>query len=194
MKNTSATRDILLQQLASLGINAKTTDHPPLFTVEESRALRGEIPGAHTKNLFLKCKKGTLWLVVALEEAAIDLKRAHTRLGSGRLSFGKPELLRDVLGVPLTKLLFDLLDPAGGAIDDRLGFADPNSQFLDAEQPFKLAFGVQDKPPRAIGPMTETPENTKGARRAPLFHLSSGPGPRLGSGPTRTDCACLRCR
>jgi Ala-tRNA(Pro) deacylase len=100
MKNTSATRDILLQRLASLGINAKTTDHPPLFTVEESRALRGEIPGAHTKNLFLKCKKGTLWLVVALEEAVIDLKRVHTRLGSGRLSFGKPELLLEALGVP----------------------------------------------------------------------------------------------
>lgn len=100
MKNTSATRDILLQRLASLGINAKTIDHPPLFTVEQSRALRGSIPGAHTKNLFLKCKKGTLWLVVALEEAVIDLKRAHTRLGSGRLSFGKPELLLEVLGVP----------------------------------------------------------------------------------------------
>jgi Ala-tRNA(Pro) deacylase len=100
MENTPATRDILLQRLTSLGINAKTTDHPPLFTVEESRAIRGEIPGAHTKNLFLKCKKGTLWLVVALEEAVIDLKRVHTKLGSGRLSFGKPELLLEALGVP----------------------------------------------------------------------------------------------
>lgn len=100
MEKTPATRDILLQRLSSLGIDAKTKDHPPLFTVEQSRALRGEIPGAHTKNLFLKCKKGTLWLVVALEEAVIDLKRIHTILGSGRMSFGKPEILMEVLGVP----------------------------------------------------------------------------------------------
>jgi Ala-tRNA(Pro) deacylase len=100
MEKTPATRDILLQRLVSLGIEAKTIDHPALFTVEESRALRGEIPGAHTKNLFLKCKKGTLWLVVALEKAVIDLKRVHTKMGSGRLSFGRPELLLEVLGVP----------------------------------------------------------------------------------------------
>ena len=100
MEKAPATREILLQRLFSLGIAAKTIDHPPLFTVEQSQTLRGKIPGAHTKNLFLKCKKGTLWLVVALEEAVIDLKRAHIKLGSGRLSFGKPELLLEVLGVP----------------------------------------------------------------------------------------------
>jgi Ala-tRNA(Pro) deacylase len=100
MENTPATRDILLQRLNALGISAKTQDHPPLFTVEESRALRGKIPGAHTKNLFLKCKKGAFWLIVALEEAVIDLKRVHTILGSGRLSFGKPEMLLETLGVP----------------------------------------------------------------------------------------------
>ena len=100
MQKTPATRDILLQRLKALGIEAKTIDHPPLFTVEESRKIRGVIPGAHTKNLFLKCKKGTFWLIVALEDADINLKRAHTRLGSGRLSFGKPELLMEKLGVP----------------------------------------------------------------------------------------------
>ncbi len=100
MENTPATRDILLQRLNALGICTKTIDHPPLFTVEQSRALRGEIPGAHTKNLFLKCKKGALWLIVTLEEAVIDLKRAHTILGSGRLSFGRPEMLMDTLGIP----------------------------------------------------------------------------------------------
>ena len=77
-----------------------TVEHPALFTVEDSRRLRGEIPGAHTKNLFLKCKKGTLWLIVALEATAINLKTLHRRLGSGRLSFGRAELLLDVLGVP----------------------------------------------------------------------------------------------
>lgn len=95
-----ATREELFERLDSLGIGTATVEHPPLHTVEESRSLRGDIPGAHTKNLFLKCKKGTLWLVVAPEEADIELKRLHTTLGSGRLSFGKPDLLGEALGVP----------------------------------------------------------------------------------------------
>jgi Ala-tRNA(Pro) deacylase len=62
--------------------------------------LRGEITGAHTKNLFLKDKKGALYLIVAEESTAIDLKRLHTRIGAaGRLSFGKPEELYESLGV-----------------------------------------------------------------------------------------------
>lgn len=100
MGHGPATRDDVLKRLEALGIDSRTVDHPPLFTVEESRALRGKIPGAHTKNLFLKCKKGTLWLVVALEDAGIDLKRLHGKIGSGRLSFGRAELLMEVLGVP----------------------------------------------------------------------------------------------
>ncbi len=100
MDKPPATRGQLLSRLKTLGIEAATVEHPPLFTVGESRALRGEIPGAHTKNLFLKCKKGTLWLVVALEDAVIDLKRVHKKLGSGRLSFGRAELLEETLGVP----------------------------------------------------------------------------------------------
>ena len=92
-------REDLISRLATLGIETQTVEHPPLFTVEDSRALRGEIPGAHTKNLFLKCKKGRLWLVTALEDALIDLKSLHHKLGSGRLSFGNAELLVEVLGV-----------------------------------------------------------------------------------------------
>ncbi len=92
-------RDTLLAHLASLGIETETIDHPPLFTVEQSRALRGEIPGAHTKNLFLKCKKGTLWLITALEDTRVDLKTAHQLFGCGRLSFGNARLLDEVLGV-----------------------------------------------------------------------------------------------
>lgn len=94
-----ATPDDLFARLDSLGVPHSTVTHPPLFTVEESKRLRGQIPGAHTKNLFLKCKKGTLWLVVALESTAVDLKRLHGILGCGRLSFGKPELMREILGV-----------------------------------------------------------------------------------------------
>jgi Ala-tRNA(Pro) deacylase len=86
--------------LDRLGIAHPTVTHPALFTVEQSRELRGQIPGGHTKNLFLKDKKGALYLVVALEEAAIDLKGLHRRLGaSGRFSFGSAELLMQVLGV-----------------------------------------------------------------------------------------------
>ena len=96
----AATPEDLADYLRALGIGATTVTHPPLFTVEESQALRGEIPGAHTKNLFLKDKKDALFLVVAREEAAIDLKRLHQRIGAtGRLSFGRPELLVETLGV-----------------------------------------------------------------------------------------------
>ncbi len=95
-----ASREDLIRYLDDLGIAAATVDHPPVFTVEEAQTLRGAIAGAHSKNLFLKDKKGALFLVVAREDAAIDLKRLHARIGaSGRLSFGQPDLLRDKLGV-----------------------------------------------------------------------------------------------
>src|SRR5687767_12892771 len=89
----------LLAYLERLGIAATTVEHPPLFTVEQSRALRGEIPGAHTKNLFLKDKKDAVFLVVAEEDSEIDMKGLHGRIGSARLSFGKPELLGELLGL-----------------------------------------------------------------------------------------------
>lgn len=93
------TAEALLARLDALGISHVVHAHPPLFTVEDSRALRGELPGGHIKNLFLKDKKGRLWLVVALEDTVVDLKRLHARIGSARLSFGSAELLWDVLGV-----------------------------------------------------------------------------------------------
>ena len=95
----AASRTDLLAALERLGIAAETAEHPPLFTVEQSRALRGAIPGGHTKNLFLKDKKGAVFLVVAEEHAEIDMKTLHQRIGSARLSFGKPELLAELLGV-----------------------------------------------------------------------------------------------
>ncbi len=92
--------DELFAYLDSLGIAHKSARHPPLFTVEESRALRGQIPGAHTKNLFLRDKKGMAFLVVALEDAAVELKSLHRLLGaSGRFSFGSAALMRELLGV-----------------------------------------------------------------------------------------------
>jgi Ala-tRNA(Pro) deacylase len=94
-----ATRADLFTMLDELGIKTATTEHPPLFTVGESQALRGEIAGGHTKNLFLKDKKDQVFLVVAEEDAPIDMKGLHKRIGSARLSFGKPELLAELLGV-----------------------------------------------------------------------------------------------
>ena len=94
------TPEQLFAALDALGIAHKTVKHPPLFTVEQSRSLRGQIPGGHTKNLFLRDKKNELYLVVALEDAAIDLKGLHRLLGAtGRFSFGSSDLLREVWGV-----------------------------------------------------------------------------------------------
>jgi Ala-tRNA(Pro) deacylase len=95
-----ATPDDLFAYLDRLGIPHPTVTHAALFTVDESQALRGEIAGGHTKNLFLKDKKGALFLVTALEDAAIELKSLHRRLGaSGRFSFGSADQMREVLGI-----------------------------------------------------------------------------------------------
>jgi len=94
------TPDQLFAALDALGIAYKTVTHPPVFTVEQASRLRGEVPGGHTKNLFLRDKKNALYLVVALEDAAIDLKGLHRILGAnGRFSFGSADLLREVWGV-----------------------------------------------------------------------------------------------
>jgi Ala-tRNA(Pro) deacylase len=90
----------LLDRLADLGIEAETVEHEPVFTVAESQHVKARIPGAHSKNLFLKDKKGRLFLITAKSETPIDLKRVHGTIGaSGRLSFGSAEQLRAVLGV-----------------------------------------------------------------------------------------------
>ena len=94
------TPDQLFAALDSLGIAHATVKHPRVFTVEEARTLRGALAGGHTKNLFLRDKKHALYLVVAEEDAEIDLKGLHRRLGAtGRLSFGSPDLLAEVWGV-----------------------------------------------------------------------------------------------
>jgi len=107
----------LLQFLEGLGIETQTVEHPPLFTVAESQSLRGELPGGHTKNLFLKDKKGAVFLLVAEEEADIDMKSLHRRIGSARLSFGKPELLLELLGVvPGSVTPFAVINDEAGAV------------------------------------------------------------------------------
>ena len=89
----------LFERLEELGIATETQRHAPVFTVEESRRKRGHLPGAHCKSLFLRDKKGVLWLVVSLEDRRLDLKALAPIIGSARLSFGSPERLADNLGV-----------------------------------------------------------------------------------------------
>jgi Ala-tRNA(Pro) deacylase len=96
MPKTSAQ---LFARFAELGIETKTYTHPPLFTVEESRRLRGDLPGGHCKSLFFKDKKERYWLVVTLEDRPVDIKALEGRIGSARLSFARPERLMEVLGV-----------------------------------------------------------------------------------------------
>jgi Ala-tRNA(Pro) deacylase len=94
------TPEQLFAALDALGITYTTVRHQPLFTVEQSQALRGQIPGGHSKNLFLRDKKSAVYLVVTLEDASIDLKGLHRVLGAtGRFSFGSSDLLRELWGV-----------------------------------------------------------------------------------------------
>ncbi len=95
-----ATRDDLFSLLTNLGIESTTHEHEAVFTVAESSDLHERIPGGHSKNLFLKDKKGKLFLVVALQDTVIDLKSIHQVIGAqGRVSFGSADLLMEVLGV-----------------------------------------------------------------------------------------------
>ncbi len=92
-------RDRLLDWMAANGVQQTTHDHPAVFRVEEGLELKAAMPGAHTKNLFLKDKKGRLWLISARQDTVIDLKRAPQAMGSDRLSFGNETLLYETLGL-----------------------------------------------------------------------------------------------
>ena len=108
------TPEQLLARLAELGIACRTVSHPPVFTVEEAKALRGELPGGHVKNLFLRDKKGAMWLVVAEEDRRIDLKALAARLGAGKVSFASAERLMAYLGVvPGAVTPFGLINDRG---------------------------------------------------------------------------------
>jgi Ala-tRNA(Pro) deacylase len=89
----------LLAFLDEIGVEHRTVDHPAVFTVSEGHDIKAALPGGHSKNLFLKDKKGQLWLISARQDTAIDLKRTPKVIGSDRLSFGSPELMVEVLGV-----------------------------------------------------------------------------------------------
>jgi Ala-tRNA(Pro) deacylase len=93
------TRADLVALLDALGVEHDTHDHPAVFRVGEGEEVKARIPGAHTKNLFLKDAKGQLWLISAADRAVIDLKRLHPVIGSARLSFGNEALMVETLGV-----------------------------------------------------------------------------------------------
>lgn len=99
MDGTAKTRKDLFDFLEQLGIATTTHEHKAVFSVAESETLDARLPGGHTKNLFLKDAKGRLFLVVAQSSSQIDLKALPKTLGCARLSFGKPELLLETLGV-----------------------------------------------------------------------------------------------
>ena len=112
------TSDQLCAYLTEKGITFHRTDHPAVFTVAETAPHRDEMVGHHTKNLFLKDKKGRIFLVSAEAHARIDLKRLHERIGaSGRLSFGSAELLMEKLGVtPGSVTAFAVINDRAGDV------------------------------------------------------------------------------
>lgn len=93
------TKSELLAFLGQIGVAHSTLDHPAVFRVGEGAEIKAGLPGAHTKNLFLKDAKGQLWLISAADVTVIDLKRLHPVIGSARLSFGSAELMQETLGV-----------------------------------------------------------------------------------------------
>lgn len=108
----------LFDALDALGVSYSCVNHAAVFTVAESQALRGTIAGAHSKNLFVKDKKGRLFLITALEDAKIDLKKVHEAIGGqGRVSFGSAEQLMQHLGVePGSVTPFGVMNDTAGAV------------------------------------------------------------------------------
>lgn len=99
------------------GVDHATTDHEAVFRVGEGEGIKDGIPGAHTKNLFLKDAKGRLWLISAKDDTVIDLKRLHPVIGSARLSFGPAELMVETLGVtPGSVTAFGLVNDTEGRV------------------------------------------------------------------------------
>lgn len=107
-----------LEKCRELGITTTTICHSAAHTVSEAQHLRGEIAGAHAKNLFVKDKKGRLFLVTALEDARLDLKKLHESIGGqGRVSFATPEQMRTHLGIePGSVTPFAAMNDVTGAV------------------------------------------------------------------------------
>lgn len=155
--------DDLFAYLDGLGIPHKTVQHRPAFTVEDARTLRGQVAGGHTKNLFLRDKKGTLYLVVAPEDAVIELKSLHRVLGaSGRFSFASADAMRDVLGVePGSVTPFAVINDTAGRV----------TVILDAE--------MMAQPVLNFHPLVNTATTTVSREDLVKFLESTGHPPRV---------------
>jgi len=151
----------LLSRLDALGIAHRTVEHPPVFTVEEAKALRGDLPGHHIKNLFLRNRKEEMWLVVALEDRAVDLRRLGEVLGAGKLSFGSPDRLRRTLGV----------EP---------GSVTPLALANDSARPVRLALdrGLADGQPLNAHPLVNTMTTTLSLAGLQALFAATGHEPR----------------
>lgn len=120
----------LFARFDALGIAHVTVEHPAIFTVEQGKELKLDLPGGHSKNLFLKDKKGALFLVSALDASQIDLNALSKTLGAGRFSFGSADLMLETLGVtPGSVTAFALINDAPGRVrfvlDDAFFAHDP---------------------------------------------------------------------
>lgn len=156
-------RDRLLSWFTRQGLEAVTHDHPPVFRVEEGLEIKAAMPGAHTKNLFLKDKKQRLWLISARQDTVIDLKTAHRLIGADRLSFGNETLMQETLGVrPGSVTAFGLINDVGRRVtmvlDQRLAGADivnfhplTNTATTAMSQPdFRRFLAMVDHPPLIV--------------------------------------------
>lgn len=93
------TQEELLSVLDKIGIEYTNHEHPAVYTVEEADLHHEGIDGVHSKNLFFKDRKKNLILIVTLSDKPIKIKEVEKKIDTKGLTFGKPELLAEVLGV-----------------------------------------------------------------------------------------------
>lgn len=171
--STSGAEHRLYRLFDEQQIAHRTYEHQAVFTVEESHGIKATMPGGHTKNLFLKDKKGALFLLCAIAETQIDLNAVSKLIGAGRFSFGNAELLERHLGVtPGSVTLFSIINDPDRTVtlilDEALFAHDPVNfhplrntattavspgdmlKFVRAlgREPIRLAFDAAGKPAR----------------------------------------------
>ncbi len=160
--SAATTPEALFRRFAVLEIASDTVAHAPLFTVEDSKALRGTLPGHHVKNLFLRNKKGAMWLVTCLEDRPLDLKRLAAALNAGRFSFGSAERLMQYLGV-------------------RPGAVTPLAVINDKDRAVTMVLdsALTDGQPVNAHPLVNDKTTTLGGRDLLRFLEAEGHAPRL---------------
>jgi Ala-tRNA(Pro) deacylase len=98
-RHQSMTEEQIYDEFERSGIAFEKLEHDPVFTVEESAAIHKVMTAAHTKNLFLKDKGGSFWLVVLPSDRRADLRAIAKNVGAGKFSFGKAEDMERLLRV-----------------------------------------------------------------------------------------------